>query len=361
VRVSQDLSAARNAIAKHLHAQPDEIIFTHGGTESNNLALQGVIHAFREKNPHTRPHVIMSAIEHAAVRETLLSLQRKGLIDLDILDVDNSGKVRVVELKALLRRETILVSVVYASNEIGVIQPIREIAKTLRWFKKHYETSGVMYPLFHTDAIQAAQYQDIHTQRLGVDLMTLSAAKMYGPKGVALLYCKKGTPVQPLVYGGGQESGMRSGTENVSLIMGFAKALDIACEMKDAENKRLQSLRDYFMGKLESLPIVPIVNGDREDRIVNNISVSFPGFSSEQLVVELDAQGVMVSSQSACSVGRDDGSYAVQALRPDTDTTDGTLRFTMGRSTKKKDIDVAVGHLEKILKKLQQTKIRFEK
>lgn len=377
LEVQKSLNDYRERVAKILKCRPQEIIFTNGGTESNNLAIQGVVHEFLKKNTdvelpkfHQKPHVIISAIEHEAVRETARALLDQNKIELTELPVSEQGIVDVKILKESLQENTILVSIMYANNEIGTVQPIRDIAKTLRWFKKQINSN--YYPLLHTDAIQAVNYCDMNAQRLGVDLMTVSAAKMYGPKGIALLYKKDNVELEPVIFGGGQEKGLRSGTENMSLIAGLTKALEITENMKEKETARLKKLQDCFFEKLSKLKTSPyaslrsdrknsklIINGSREERLPNNINISVPGISGEQLVIELDARGVMCSSQSACSSRDEDESYVIKALRSDADTEAGSLRFTMGRSTTKKDVDFAVSKLEEVLEKVMETQKRF--
>jgi cysteine desulfurase len=358
VVVEQDLENIRKKVADILSARSSEIIFTQGGTESNNLALHGVVADFIKKNPGTKPHVVISAIEHEAVYEFAQNLAREGKIVLDEIPVDLDGLVNVKAFKELLRENTVLVSVMYANNEIGMVQPLREITKTVRWFKKHHNQE--VYPLVHTDAIQAPLYLDLHVARLGVDMMSLSSAKIYGPKGVGVLYVKSGVSLEPIIYGGGQEKGIRSGTENMPLIAGFAQALSEAVTHQEKECERLSILQKYFFEKITTMDVdcEIIINGSLKNRLPNNINISIPHTSSEQLVIELDARGILCSSQSACSVEKEE-SRVIQALRPSKDARVGSLRFTMGRSTTKFDIDYTIKTLEIVLKKILSTQKRF--
>lgn len=359
VHAKQELEKFRKNIADLFSVRPSEIIFTHGGTESNNLAIQGVVHAFQKENPKIVPHVVVSAVEHDAVYECAKKLEQKGNIELTVLPVNEDGIIDIKNLKESLKENTVLVSIMYVNNEIGVVQPIREITKTVRWFKKQQGNSA-QYPLVHTDAIQATQFFDMHIPRLGVDLMTVSAAKIYGPKGIAFLFAKSNTLLEPLLYGGGQELGIRSGTENVPLVAGFVRALNITFNEREKEFQRMLELQSYFLEKLAPLEAQYhfFYNGSFEERSPNNISISVPFVSGEQLVIELDARGIICSARSACSSG-EGVSHVMKALHPDQHKEIGSLRFSIGRSTTKKDIDDTVTQFEKVLKKVLSTQERF--
>lgn len=343
---------ARTIIAKSLAVRPQEIVFTASGSESNNLAIIGAVRAFKKKNPNIIPHVITSAIEHKAVLTVAQKLANDSQIELSIVPVTEEGIVDLKELKKLLRPETVLVSVMYANNEVGTIQPIRDIAKTIRHFRKNVTQS--QYPLFHTDAIQAFQYCDMNVLRLGVDLLSISAAKIYGPKGVAALFVKTGIQLDPIVVGGGQEHGLRSGTENVPLIVGFEKAVKIADGLRESETARLKDLQNYFFDELVQLGDVR-VNGSRTERIPNNVNVTFNGISGERMVIELDAHGIAVTAQSACTSEDEESSYVIKALYPNANTEEGGVRFSMGRGTKRSDIDRVIRKLKKIIERIRNT------
>lgn len=353
VRAGQAVNQSRAIAAQVLGARPSEITFVGGGTESNNLAILGSIWAFQKNNPTFRPHVIVSAIEHKAVLQTVRHLQALGIIDVSEIPVDGYGIIDMAQFKKALQPTTVLVSVMYANNEIGTIQPIREITKTVRHHRKH--VTHTMYPLVHTDAIQAFQYCDSSVARLGVDLMSVSAAKIYGPKGIALLYVRTGVPIEPVIIGGGQERGLRSGTENVPAIVGFVKALTIVDVMREKETERLAVLQNYFVALVKNNFPGAIINGSLTERLPNNINVTFPGIPGEQLVIELDAHGIAVSAQSACTTD-DDASYVLQAIDSNRNTNDGGVRFSMGRSTTKKDIDYLVHALQTIITKITTTR-----
>jgi len=325
---------ARAKIAAILRAHTDEIIFTSGGTESNNLALAGAAR-FSSKNP---VHIITTLIEHPSVLEVIRELERKGA-SVSHLGVGEDGRVRPHELREALRPDTTLVSIMYVNNEIGSIQPIRELTKVIR---KHRKASGTSLPYFHIDASQAPLCIPLSVETLGADLLTLDAQKLYGPKGIGLLYKRRGVALTPIIRGGEQEEGLRAGTENVPLIVGFAKALALAEERRDFDNRKLAALQSYFISEIESkLPHV-IVNGGMEHRVPSNVNISIPGIESAFMVVWLDAHGVACGSRSACIREDDTPSYVIRALGGTDGAARSSLRFTLGRSTSTREIDRAI-------------------
>lgn len=353
-RARQVLNGARLATAQALNAHADEIIFTSGGTEGNNLAIFGVA--------GQRTHIITSVIEHASILEPCRELERRGH-PVTYLPVSREGLVSPTDLAKALRPNTRLVSIGYANNEIGVIQPIRELAKIIRHFKnlkpKSYNLE--VGPYFHTDACQAPCFLDCRASTLGVDLMTLNSDKIYGPHGVGYLFVHRGVKLSPLFYGGGQERGWRSGTENVLGIAGFAAALTLGVKLRKKESDRLAKLRDYFLDRLLKLPGVTL-NGSRTMRLPNNINVSFTDADSEFVVFNLDAHGVYASSGSACSTSEKPASHVVMSLGHD--DADGRLdstssarqaetavRFTLGRDIAKRDLNYVLKILPDILKR----------
>ncbi|MEY2671765.1 MAG: hypothetical protein RL687_182 [Candidatus Parcubacteria bacterium] len=343
---------ARKSIAKSINALKDEIFFVGSGTESDALAILGLI-----KNSSQLPHIVTTNIEHSAVLENCKILESRGGAEVTYVNVEENGIVDPKKIREAIRENTVLVSVIYANNEIGTIQPIREIAKEIRHYKKHNGNKNE-FPFFHTDAAQAMNYLDTeNVDRLGVDMMSFNSTKIYGPKGVAVLYKKRGIELSPLYSGGGQEGGLRSGTENVPAIAGIALALEIANKIKNKEVDRLTSLRDYAISKLLNLTersgYKIILNGDSDNRLPNNINITVEGVSSELLVVELDAKGIEVSERSACSADSDTGSHVIRALRSD---SNDSIRITLGRETKKSDLDYLITSLEKILIKYKQWK-----
>ena len=367
VKARTALSDAREKIAAALECQSRNIVFTAGGTESNNMAVQGVVRAWQKKNPGKKPHVVISSIEHAAVRDTCRHLKADGVITLTEISVDSEGIINLAEFKDSLTEDTALVSVGYANSEIGVIQPIDDVIKSIRHFKKKVHSDRTAtYPVFHTDAIAAPMYLDVYPSKMNADLVSISAAKIYGPKGIALLYIRDGIEIEPIMFGGGQEKGLRSGTENTPLVVGFAQALSDAVAKREKEAQRLYGIQSYFFDELEKLdgllkkkfsflqsPIT--VNGSRDMRLPNNINISIEKLSSEQLVIELDAKEIMVSSRAACSEKDDTTSYVLQAMSSDHDSESGSLRFTFGKDTTRDQVAVVVKTFQQVLEKLFTT------
>lgn len=340
------LSESRKNIAKIIDAHQNEIIFTSGSTESNNLALFGVT-AKQNKN---FPHIITTNIEHSSVLEVCKYLEENKLAQVTYVPVERSGIVDPKKIKKVMCKETVLISVMYANNEIGTIQPIKEIAKEIRHFNKLNNTKV----LLHTDATQAINYLEINVEKLGIDMMSFNAGKIYGPKGIGALYIRRRTPIEKIIFGGDQEYGMRAGTENIASVVGFAKSLEVTEKIKEKENKRLKKLQDYFIKKLQNLEKDIVLNGDLENRLPNNINITIPKIPSDLLVIELSARGVMVSAKSACKSGEEGESYVIKAIKPEADQENGSIRFSLGRSTTKEDLDFTLKSLKEILTKLKK-------
>ncbi|MFA6586153.1 MAG: cysteine desulfurase family protein [Candidatus Paceibacterota bacterium] len=385
VKAKNDLQSARNEVASILGARSSEIIFTSGGTESNNLAIQGVVLSWYEKMKAV-PHIITTNIEHPSVLKTFEILKKRKLAEISIVPVEKNGIVDSKKIKKEIKENTILVSVMYANNEIGTIQPIKEIAKEIRYYKKIHQKAflnglaGVgdpgnrgpekklsgefLVPLLHTDAVQAANYLDLNVERLGVDLLSLSGSKIEGAGKVGVLYKKKLVGLSAIFGGGDQEMGLRPGTEDLQEIIKFSKALKFVQNNKDKESKRLIKLRDYFIKKLQTLDVWEkfpdvqrldaILNGDLKERLPNNINITFPEIPSDLIVVELSEKGVMASSKSACESSQRGGSYVIQAIHPELDPEIGGVRFSLGRDTTKADIDCTIKFLSQILLKLKK-------
>lgn len=367
VEAKNKLQSARKKVAGVLNTRMEEIIFTSGGTESNNLAIQGVVLACREK---FLPHIITTNIEHPSVLKTFEMLRGRKLAEVSIVPVEENGIVDPRKIKREIKKNTILVSVMYANNEIGTIQPIKKIAKEIRHFKKtRFNLTRLQYPLlnkercilpfFHTDAVQAVNYLDLNVETLGVDLLSLSGSKIEGSGRVGVLYKKKSVSLAPLFGGGDQETGLRPGTENLPEILKFADALEEVQEIKEKEIKRLTKLRDYFFAELQKVSKTVfdtrfMINGDIKNRLPNNVNVTFPKIPSDLLVIELSEKGIMTSAKSACESSQADGSYVIKALRGDDDKEVGGVRFSFGRQTIKKDIDYTVEALSAILTKLKK-------
>ncbi|MFA5095110.1 MAG: cysteine desulfurase family protein [Candidatus Paceibacterota bacterium] len=372
IKAKKELQNARAEVANILGARSSEIIFTNGGTESNNLAIQGTVLAWQGKN---LPHIITTNIEHPSVLETFKMLKKRKLAEISIVPVEKNGTVNPKKIKKEIKKNTVLISVMYANNEIGTIQPIREIAREIRHYKKTHQKTflnglagvgdpgnrgpekkifgGFLLPIFHTDAVQAVNYLDLNVEKLGIDLLSLSGSKIEGAGRVGVLYKRKAVPLVAILGGGDQEMGLRPGTENLPEILKFSKALKSAQKIRGKEVKRIVVLRDYFFKKIILQKNI-IINGDLKDRLPNNLNISFPKIPSDLLVMELSAKGIMASSKSACKSSHKEGSYVIQAIRPESDIEIGGLRFSLGRQTTKADIDYTIRVLSKILQKLKK-------
>lgn len=357
VEAKNTLQKARKQIADYLNGHDREIIFTSGGTESNNLAIFGLVNKFlKEGKKPNEISLITSEIEHSSVLECFKNLEKKGF-DIGYVKVDENGILDLKGLREKIKENTILVSIGYVNSEIGVIEPIKEIIKEIRHKRKEFGREKNGLPFFHTDASQAGLYLNTNIEELGVDMMTLDAQKMYGPKGVGVLFVKDAIEIEPIILGGGQERGMRSGTENIPLIVGFAKAVEIAKGLKEKESQRLTILRDGFFEQLKKSIPEAIINGSIENRLPNNINISIPGKSGEMLVFRLDEREIVCSSASACSSGEGE-SYVVRKIAEKTNATkeqinsraESTLRFSLGRKTKKRHIKYLVKILEEVVK-----------
>lgn len=337
-KVRKDLEAARTRVAGILGARPSEVVFTAGGTEANNLVIRGVMEQFPGSN------VVVSAIEHESVLATAhkyhcqeAPVTAQGLIDLTVLET-------------LINDQTTLVSVMYANNEVGSIQPIHQIALLIRAIRKQRRQHGNELPLYlHTDAAQAAAYLDLHTARLGVDFMTLNAGKVYGPKQTGALFVSSQARFKPQVFGGGQERGLRSGTENVAGAIGFAMALELVQARRGEEVKRLQTLQDLFFDLLEKTIPQVVVNGSRKHRLPNNIHITIPGSDNERVIFALDDAGILCAAGSACSASNEEPSHVLKAMGVSERDAQASLRMSMGLTTDEAAVRTAVEMLAQIL------------
>ena len=432
VEAKKTLDNARKDVALLLQAHAEEIVFTSGGTEANNLAIFGTVNALlssppvlrrgtrggSENSKGTTPlnlltgavhlshpktgaqglakhykstscfltrfarketkslqvfashpskegegeiklHVVTTNIEHASILEPLRELERLGRVEVTYVSVEPNGIVKPEKVINAIRPETVLVSVMLANNEIGTVQPIRKIAQLLvpicnSKFVIHNSRNERRYPVFHCDSCQAPLHINVQADRLGADLITLDGHKMYGPKGVGALYVRRGTPLAPILFGGGQEKGLRSTTENIAGIVGFAEAFKIAVTECEKETLRLEKLRNLlYSDVLENIRMGGlVVNGsmERAERLPNNLSLSFPGIDTEFLTLQLDAAGISVSTKSSC-LKDEKFSYVVRALGGPKERAESTMRFTLGRYSTRKEIDTLVSVLSKLLKK----------
>lgn len=350
------LETARTSLAKSLGAHADEIILCGSGTESDNLAVLGAFKYARLSPDFAgrSVHIITTAIEHPAVLEACRHIEAMGG-EVTYLSVNEQGEIDIKELRAVLQPNTVLVSIAYANNEIGTIQPLREIRKEIAHFKK--SQCSTIYPLFHTDACQAAAYLNLNVEQLGVDLLTLNGAKLGAGHGAALLYARRGTPITPMLYGGGQEKNLRSGTENVAGAAGLAAALKTAQEKREKESARLGELRDYFIQALQKEFPEARINGSLGERLPNNVHVSFQNIQSELIVLELDAKGISASAGSACSSAKDSGSHVLAAMYGAGDDKEwGSVRFSFGLKTSKGDIKKTLKVLGGIVEKYKKSR-----
>ncbi len=348
--VREVIDKARAEIAQAISARPKEIIFTDGGTEANNLVVRGLVSRWKREHPIRKPHIIISSIEHASLLKTCQLLEEAGDISLDYLSVDENGVVDIKELKQLINEDTLLVSVMFVNGEIGVVQDIREIAKTIRHYRKYNKTA---LPYLHTDAIQAFSYFDVNVQKLGIDFLSLNASKVYGPKKMGLLYKKASIEIDPLVSGGMQEFGLRAGTEDTASIVGFAEAIKISAEMREQEYERVLALRALFeVFVRKHLPEDVVINGEVAERAPHIVNISIPQLSSEEIVLRLDAKGIKISEKSACASGAFEDSHVLRAMRNENTQS---LRFSFGRDTTQRDVEYVVKELVKVYKGMQDT------
>ncbi|HYH11892.1 MAG TPA: cysteine desulfurase family protein [Thermomicrobiales bacterium] len=339
------IDVARRQVAQVLQASSREIIFTSGATESNNLAVRGAVGEYRRRRGQdSQPHVIISAIEHHAVLDVVRQLETEG-VEVDIIRCDVTGVVDVAAIERAIRPETCLVSVMLANNEIGTIQPVAEIAQIAR-------DRGVAT---HTDAVQAAGLLDISVRNLGIDMLSLSAHKFYGPKGVGALYVRQGTPIRFQQRGGGQESGRRGGTENVPLIVGMGEALQRASAIREQYAAHCRELRDHLWELLQArLPGV-VRNGtdDPERALPNILNVVLPGVQGETMLLNLDLLGISASAGSACTTGNSEPSHVIGAIGRTDDEARATIRFSVGRGNSIEEIERAADAIVESVTRVQ--------
>lgn len=375
----------RNQIAKFLNCDAQEIVFTSGGTESDNLAIKGLIESVilsKAKNlkgsftdvqddKFSKSHIITSTIEHHAVLKSCEYLEKNGLAEVTYVKPNTDGFIDIADVNKAIKSNTVLVSIMYVNNEIGTVQPIREIGKLIeRENRKRLEENGNMYgnkkletrnsnfqkPIslvhFHSDAVQAAEYQIMDVKHLHVDLLTISGHKIGAPKGIGALYIKKGTPMAPQMHGGEQEFGTRAGTENVPGIVALGKAIELI-DRSTVNGERLTKLRDYFIDTiLTEIPDTEL-NGSRDLRSPNNINIYFKYVEGESVLLNLDLVGIAASTGSACASASLSPSHVITATYDDAERAHGSIRFTLGQTTTKKEIDYTIDHLKIIIKKLR--------
>ncbi len=389
---SRAVFEAKRTIGRAIGADYKDLVFTGSATEANNLALRGIVKSYKLKVKSSgKPRIITTTIEHESVLETCRDLEKEG-VEVIYIPVNRDGFVDLTKLKAAINNRTVLISVMMANNEVGTIQPITKIAKIISDFRnskhearnpKQIQNSkfqnisnfdirisdlGAAYPLLHTDAVQAFQYLDCDVNKLGVDLMTLSAHKIYGPKGIGALYTrskklkvksqKVGSDyIAPIITGSGQEFGLRAGTDNVPYIVGFAKAVEIVDQLRAKEAKRVSQLRDYFWRELQKVvlrlrsgtkkivaePVEALqINGSIKNSLPNNLNIYFPGKAAQELLIRLDLAGVSVSPGAACTTRTSKASFVLEAMGFSEDRASQSLRFSLGRQTTRAEINHAV-------------------
>jgi cysteine desulfurase len=340
------MDEAREKIAAVLGAESSEIYFTSGGTEADNLALKGAAYARQKKGKH----IITSKIEHHAVLESAHFLEKNGF-EVTYLDCDRNGVVSIDRLRRAIKPGTTIASIIMANNETGVIQPIREMAAACR-------EAGV---LFHTDAVQAVGKIPVNVKDLGVDMLSLSAHKFYGPKGIGALYIRHGVKITPLFHGGSHEKRKRAGTENVPAVVGMAKAIEIAADKLDSEHARMTELGDYFIEQVQSKIPEVYLNGSRDNRVPSTVNLSFKGVEGESIILSLDLKGIAVSSGSACTSGILEASHVLAAMGIDTLLAQGSIRFSLGRHTTREQLDYTVSVLPEIIERLRSMSAAYHK
>ena len=339
------VNGARKIIAESIGAKMEEIYFTAGGSESDNWAIKAVAEAYESKGKH----IITSKIEHHAILHTCEYLQRKGF-DITYLDVDETGRVRVEDVKKALRPHPLLISIMVANNEIGTIEPIKEIGALAK-------EKGI---LFHTDAVQAFGQLPINVDELPIDMLSASAHKLNGPKGIGFLYIRTGVKIRSFVHGGAQERSRRAGTENVPGIVGFGKAVERAMSIMEEKTRKELAHRDYLMKRLEEEIPYSFVNGHRQERLPNNVNVSFRFIEGESLLIMLDMKGICASSGSACTSGSLDPSHVLLAIGLKHEEAHGSLRLTLSEENTMEEMDIVVEAVKEIVTKLRAMSPLYE-
>jgi cysteine desulfurase len=360
VFVKKAIEESRATIAKHLGVQPPTITFFDGGTEANNVAILGSLAAWKQQHPDLRPNIITTKTEHSSLHSLFSYLEEE--VDVCYIDVDQEGRVNLNQLKEQLCERTVLVSFVYAHGEIGTVQDMKEISRVLRRYRKHNNSNH--YPLLHTDAVQALNHLEIRVPKLGVDLMTIAASKIYGPKKISALYVNPHISLEPVFYGGPQEHGLHPGTENIPYIIGFATALDCVRKDSDDEYARLFTLSTYFVQELQKkIPDIIINSPLSSIDLPHIVNITIPHLSSEEIMLRLAATGIQCSVKSACQSEEEGDSPTIMALRKGKEsplkTATQSLRFSLGRMTTKNDITKTIDILNTVVTNMNLSYKRF--
>lgn len=342
---------ARKSISDHLGCSSEEVIFTSGATESNNLAIKGIVEAIQVKKTG-KIHVITTKTEHDAILEPCSQLEKKG-VDVTYLPVQKNGAVNLNDVINTIKENTVLISIIFVNNETGVINPIAEISKKVKKINKEI--------YIHTDATQALNFLPCNVKDLGVDMMSISGHKIYGPKGVGAFFIKKGTPIDPLQSGGHQERSIRSGTINVAGVVGMGKAVELIAKEQEKNNKKIEKIRNYFVKKVfEKIPNI-ILNTDLEKSVISHANFCFPGAEGEAILLSLDIEGVAVSTGSACASGSLEPSHVLLAMGIEKEVAHSSIRFTFGKSNTKEEADYVLGVLPGVIEKLRKMNPLYNK
>ncbi len=360
LEAKRTVDGVQEKMGHFLGCLPQEVYFTSGATESDNMAILGLTGAILRANSGFKPHIVVSAMEHDAVLEPAKQLSKDG-VEVTYLKPNNKGLIELDSLRKAIKNNTVLVSIMYVNNEIGTIQLIAEIGQLIKELNEKAAASAKATAsrrkiYFHTDATQAVSYCDMNVVKLGVDMLSLSAHKIYGPKGVGVFYLKRGTPFRSLIWGGHQQDGIRSGTYNVAGIVGLGKAIELIADKKKNkdENKKIKELRDYLIkGIKKSIKRIRI-NGDMIRRVPSNASIIFEGVEGESILLMLSQKGIAVSTGSACSSGSLEPSHVLRAIGVKPELAHGSIRFSLGRFNVKKDIDCVLKELPLIIKRLRE-------
>jgi len=352
---SEAVEKARKYAADFFGCEPSEIIFTSGATESNNLVIKGVTIGYasqlkKNKKNKLKPHIITTQFEHSCVLSACKKLEEQGMAEITYLPVGKEGVVNIKEAQRAIKKNTILVSIMYVNNEIGTIQPIKEIGKLITKINENRGTKII----FHTDAVQAINYLDCKVDNLGTDLLTASAHKIYGPKGVGCLYIRKNTPIRRIQDGGGHEFGLRSGTHNVPGIVGLGMALELADKERKKNYKIVEKLRDHLISRIMKEIKGVKLNGSKIKRIPNNANFIFKDAEGEGLLLGLDMKGIAVSTGSACSAGDLRPSHVLLAIGLSEEESHGSLRVTLGKYTTKQEVDYFINALKEVVNQLRK-------
>ncbi len=344
---------ARENAALFLNCRPEEVIFTSGATESNNLAIFGLIRALQKKD-FGKIHIITSTIEHPAILECFRELEKDDDIEVDYVSVDENGLVKMEELKKAFREDTVLVSVMYVNNEIGSVQPIEKIGTIIEKIKKEREEKKSEFPIyFHTDAVQAANFFSCDVKKLKVDMLSLSGHKIYGPKGVGVLFAEKNISLLPIQFGGHQENSLRSGTLNVAGIVGLGEALILASGRREESFLKVSKLRNFLVENIQENISNTILNGDLEKSSSSHASITFKGVEGESILLDLDFENISVSTGSACASGSLKASHVLLAMGISPEEAHGAIRFTLGENNTEEEIRKVIKVLPAIINRLR--------